>query len=188
MPTFVALLRGVNVGKANRVSMPKLKALLSEMGYTGVVTLLNSGNAIFDSPDGAPEKHAEAISVALRARLEVEVPVIVKSARELTDIVDQNPIAVETDAHPRLLVAFVQDAEVLLELTGLATLVGLPERFEIGAQAAYLFCARGIRECKAVAALQGKAGKTATTRNFATLLRLRTLAETCRAPQPARPC
>ena len=47
MPTFVALLRGVNVGKAKRVPMAELRALLSGLGYTGVATLLNSGNAVF---------------------------------------------------------------------------------------------------------------------------------------------
>jgi uncharacterized protein (DUF1697 family) len=178
MPTFVALLRGVNVGKANRVSMPEFSALLSGLGYTGVATLLNSGNATFDSPGGPPEKHAAAISLALRARLEIDVAVVVKSARELADIVDQNPIPIEADTHSRLLVAFVQDTEALPELAVLARLVEPPERFEIGAQAVYLFCARGIRECRAVAALQGGAGKTATTRNLATILKLRELAGT----------
>ena len=40
MPTFVALLRGVNVGKANRVPMAELRTLLSRLGYTHVATLL----------------------------------------------------------------------------------------------------------------------------------------------------
>ena len=47
MPTFVALLRGVNVGGAKRVPMAELRTLLSGLGYTGVATLLNSGNAVF---------------------------------------------------------------------------------------------------------------------------------------------
>ena len=45
MPTFVALLRGVNVGKAKRVPMAEFRALLLALGYTRVATLLNSGNA-----------------------------------------------------------------------------------------------------------------------------------------------
>jgi uncharacterized protein (DUF1697 family) len=45
MPRFVALLRGVNVGKAKRVPMAQLRAWLAELGYSGVATLLNSGNA-----------------------------------------------------------------------------------------------------------------------------------------------
>ena len=53
MPTFVALLRGVNVGKAKRVPVTELRALLSGLGYTGVTTLLNSGNAVFRAPCSA---------------------------------------------------------------------------------------------------------------------------------------
>jgi len=179
MPTFLALLRGVNVGRANRISMPQFQALLSGLGYTGVVTLLNSGNAIFDAPDGAPEKHAANIATALRTRMKVDVPVIVKSAGELANIVKENPIASESNAHPRLLVAFVQNVEALNDLAAIAPLVRPPERFEVGTHAAYLFCAVGIRESKSAAALQACAGKTVTTRNFATILKLRALTQAC---------
>ena len=49
MPYFAVLLRGVNVGKGNRVPMAELRNLLAELGYTNVRTFLNSGNAIFGS-------------------------------------------------------------------------------------------------------------------------------------------
>ena len=55
MPAFVALLRGVNVGKAKRVPMAELRDLLSSLGYTGVATLLNSGNAVFRALAGEHE-------------------------------------------------------------------------------------------------------------------------------------
>ena len=50
MTRFVALFRGINVGKAKRIAMADLRALLESMGYTNVRTLLNSGNAVFDNP------------------------------------------------------------------------------------------------------------------------------------------
>ncbi len=53
MPKFVALLRGINVGKAKRVSMENLRALLAGLGFTDVSTLLNSGNAVFQATGGA---------------------------------------------------------------------------------------------------------------------------------------
>ena len=49
MPRFVALLRGVNVGGNKRVPMAELRVALEALGYTNVRTLLNSGNAVFDS-------------------------------------------------------------------------------------------------------------------------------------------
>jgi uncharacterized protein (DUF1697 family) len=176
MPTFVALLRGVNVGGAKRVPMAELRALLSGLGYTSVATLLNSGNAVFRASTGTPVKHSTAIATAISSQLKVEVPVIVKSARELATIVSENPINAGTDQHSRFLVAFVQDAKAMSSLAVIESLVVPPEQFAAGKNAAYLFCAAGILESKAGAALLGKAGKSATSRNWATVLKLHALA------------
>jgi uncharacterized protein (DUF1697 family) len=62
-------------------------------------------------------------------------------------------------------------------LAGLEALVVSPEQFAIGSQAAYLLCANGILESKAGEALVGKAGKQATSRNWATVLKLQALAD-----------
>lgn len=176
MPTFVALLRGVNVGKAKRVPMVELRALLSELGYLNVATLLNSGNAVFRATKGTPVKHAAEISSAIASKLKVEVPIIVKSAKELSAIVSENTLAESTQDHSRLLVAFVQDPNVLSGLASIEPLVAPPEQFLVGSNAAYLHCAAGILESKAGEALLGKAGRAATTRNWATVLKLQALA------------
>ena len=176
MPTFVALLRGVNVGKAKRVPMADLRALLSGLGYTNVATLLNSGNAVFGSSKGTPAKLASDISAAIEKKLKVAVPVVVKSATELDSIVAENPIKAGADHHSRLLVAFVQEPKALAGLAAaIKTLVDPPERFAVGKNAAYLLCANGILESKAGVALLGGAGQAATTRNLATVLKLQAL-------------
>src|SRR5512140_2838168 len=149
MPTFVVLLRGVNVGKARRVPMAEFRALLSGLGYTDVVTLLNSGNAVFRAATGTPAQHAADIAAAIQGRLKIEVPVIVKSARELTAIVAGNPIKVEASEHSRFLVGLVQDTKALRTLTTLERRVVPPEQCAVGARAAYLLCARGILDSKA---------------------------------------
>jgi uncharacterized protein (DUF1697 family) len=111
VPAFVALLRGANVGKGKRVPMGELRALLCALGYTGVSTLLNSGNAVFRAPRGTPAKHSLDIAAAICTQLKVDVPVIVKSAGELAAIIAENPIKPGANEHPRLLVAFVQTAK-----------------------------------------------------------------------------
>ncbi len=176
MPKYVALLRGVNVGKGKRVPMAELRTLLAQLGYTGVVTLLNSGNAVFDAPRGAPAKLATTIAAAILDRLGVEVPVIVKSADEIDAIVSANKLKVKDEHHSRFLVAFVQDDKAAKSLAVLEPLVVPPEKLVIGKHAAYLYCANGILESKAGAALVGKAGKSATSRNWATVLKLHALA------------
>jgi uncharacterized protein (DUF1697 family) len=176
MRTFVALLRGINVGKGKRVPMAELRALLADLGYAGVVTLLNSGNAVFRASGGTPVQHAAAIAAAIAARLGVDVPVIVKSNVELAAIVEECPLAADESAHSRLLVAFVQDADALRTLAAIEPLVVAPERFALGRRAAYLYCPDGVLAGKAGEALLGKAGRAATTRNWATVLKLQAAA------------
>jgi uncharacterized protein (DUF1697 family) len=176
MPTYVALLRGVNVGKAKRVPMAELRDVLASLGCAEVATLLNSGNAVFKSRARSAAGCAAAIARALADRFGFDVPVIVKSAQDLSAIVAGNPLRFTAADHSRLLVAFVQDAGKLASLRRLDSLVVPPEQFALGSHGAYLLCASGLLESKAAAALLGKAGQAATTRNWATVLKLHALA------------
>jgi uncharacterized protein (DUF1697 family) len=172
MPVQVALLRGINVGKAKRIAMADLRALLEGLGHTGVATLLNSGNVVFKASKGAPKKLAADISAAIAAQLGIEVPVIVVPAKDFARIAKDNPFAKTAPDPSRLLIAFVPDANALSAVSAIAPLIVAPEQFHVGTHAAYLHCARGILESKAGEALVGKAGKAATTRNWATVQKL----------------
>lgn len=174
-PNFVVLLRGVNVGKGNRVPMAEFRALLEGLGFTEVKTLLNSGNAVFYSAGRSAAAHAKAISAALVEGLSVQVQVVVKSAADFQVIVAENTLAPADDQHSRFLVAFAQEQAAIDALAALRPLVQAPERFLIGKHAAYLDCARGILESEVGAALLGKAGRAVTTRNWATTLKLAVL-------------
>jgi len=177
MSTYVALLRGINVGKAKRIAMMDLRALLGDLGCTDVATLLNSGNVVFKASKSAPKKLATDISAAIATRIGIEVPVIVMSAKDLALIAKENPFANTADDPSGLLVAFVAEAGVLATMSAIAPHVAAPEQFHIGMHAAYLHCASGILESKAAEVLLGKAGKAATTRNWATVQKLQALVE-----------
>ncbi len=174
--TWVALLRGVNVGKAKRVPMADWRALLTGLGCTDVATLLNSGNAVFRAPAGDAAALAKRIEGAMAGHFGFEVPVVVLSTPVLSAAVADNPIVVDEAAHSRFLVVFAQDAAALQALGGVAALVVPPERLVVGRHAAYLHCANGVLQSKAGEALMGKAGKAVTTRNWATVLKLQALA------------
>ena len=176
MPRFVVLLRGVNVGKGNRVPMAEFKALLEGLAYTNVSTILNSGNAVFTSSGRSPTKHAAAIATTLQQKLGVSAPVIVKSAAELSAIIGASPITPPDADHSRYFVAFAAEEEALLALTPLQALAQAPQRFVVSSAAAFLHCPNGILESKVGEALLGKAGKGVTTRNWATVLKLHALA------------
>ncbi len=176
MTPFIALLRGINVGKAKRIPMAELRSLLTRLGYTSVATLLNSGNVVFHAAKGAPARHAAQIAIAISSELRVEVPVIVKSVAELATIVSENPLAEGALDHSRLLVTFVQNNKTLSALEAIGDVVVSPERFVVGKHAAYSYCPGGILESKVGGVLLGKAGISVTTRNWATVLKLYALA------------
>jgi uncharacterized protein (DUF1697 family) len=176
MTAFVALLRGVNVGKAKRVAMAEWRAQLEALGYTEVATLLNSGNAVFVAKGGTAAKHAAAIAAALERGFGFAVPVVVKSAAELAAIAAGNPYAQAPDPS-RLLVAFAPDATTLAALGALAPLSRPPDAFSVGAHAAYVHCVGGILESPVASAMLGRSGASVTTRNWATTLKLRALLE-----------
>src|SRR5262245_9982765 len=107
MPTFVALFRGINVGKAKRIAMADLRAVVEGLGCTDVRTLLNSGNVVFAAKkaDGL----AARIHKAVAAKLGVTARVTVVSADDLASVVRECPLTDVATDPSRLLVAFVAD-------------------------------------------------------------------------------
>lgn len=90
MDCYVALLRGINVGGKNPVRMNDLKECFLQAGFDGVSTYIQSGNVVFRS--GMEQGGImPAISSALKERLGIDVPVMVKSLTQMTAVVDQRP-------------------------------------------------------------------------------------------------
>ncbi len=167
----VALLRGINVGKAKRVSMEDLRGLLSGLGYGDVRTLLNSGNAVFEDPAGAKDG-AAVIEKALQKKLGIGCRVMVVSAADLAVIVRQNPLVQVADNPSRLHVAVPRARGDLAALRPLQDQPWGEERLAVGAAAAYLWCPRGVIESKLVKAVDRTLGDSVTMRNWATVLKL----------------
>lgn len=175
MSRFVALLRGINVGRAKRVPMAELRDLMLGLGYTDVRTLLNSGNVVFSAMSGSAATHATHISTAVASSLGVAPEVVTVSASDFFAVVAENPLhAVATDSS-RLLVAFTQDPAALAMLGELSALSWAPEQLAVGKRAAYLWCANGIMDSKLVPSVNRTLGKLVTTRNWATVEKIAVL-------------
>ena len=156
--------------------MADFKALLLELGCHSATTLLNSGNAVVTAPKLRSMALAAKVAESIVAKFGFEVSVVVKTAAELDYIVKANQLAPLEDDHSRFLVAFAQDKEDIAALHPLFSLVVHPEELLVQEQAAYLYCAKGILESRAAEALLGRLGKSVTTRNWATVLKLHALA------------
>jgi len=175
MARYVALFRGINVGKAKRIAMADLRKLLEGLGYREVSTLLNSGNALFSAPAAPAIKLAARIHAAVAKQLGVEARVIVKSARDVAGMVDGNELAAVCTDDSRLLVAMSDDAEALEGVRALARGDWGEDRIHLGKHAAYVWCASCILESEALDALMKGLGGAATTRNWATLRKIHAL-------------
>jgi len=172
MKRHVALLRGINVGKAKRIAMADLRALMEALGHANVRTLLNSGNAVFDARAGTPAAHAKKLRAAILERTGVDCEVVVKTADEIAATIDEHPLRRHADDDARLLVTFTQEPGTLAELKPLEAGDWAPEAFAVGRHAAWTWCANGIIESRVLKAVNKTLGERGTSRNWATLCKL----------------
>jgi uncharacterized protein (DUF1697 family) len=176
--TLIALIRGINVGHANRVSMADLRGLISDLGYSGARTLLNSGNAVFNASSGTrPGEAAASIEEALAARLNVRARVVCVDGPALARAVARNPLADHAEDPARLLVAFLShkaDRELLGEV---AAQDWTPEAIALGERVAYLWCPGGVAQSPLSRAVGQALRDGVTARNWSTVLKLQALVQ-----------
>jgi uncharacterized protein (DUF1697 family) len=183
----IALFRGINVGKAKRVSMADLRAIVEGLGYGDVRTLLNSGNVVF-SAGAVRGDHAERIERAMTTRLKLSARVTVLTAAELAAAVGKNPLQDVAGDPSRMLVAVLRDPADGARLRDLAKQDWKPNRLVLGRRVAYLWCATGILESKLMQAVGRALGDGVTMRNWTTMTKLLALAgEDVEPPRGRRP-
>jgi len=102
VPTWVALLRAVNLGAHNKVSMPKLREVLADAGFTAVKTYVNSGNVVLDSPARSPAKVGRQVHDVIVEHFGVDTPVMMRTGRQLAAVLDWNPFPGAAADHPHL--------------------------------------------------------------------------------------
>lgn len=175
MKRHIALLRGINVGKAKRVAMADLRALMQDLGFANVRTLLNSGNAVFDAKAGSADAHAKRLRAAILAHAGVDCEVIVKTAADLAAAIAEHPLRRHADDDARMLVMFAQSASALAELKPLEAGDWAPEAFAVGEHAAWLWCANGVIESRVAKAVGKVLKERGTGRNWATVEKLQAM-------------
>ncbi len=179
----VALLRGVNVGRAKRVAMADLRALVESLGYTGVRSLLNSGNVVFDAAV-PPIDAAQAIEEAMAQRLGVSARVFVFACHDVDQIIDDNPLLHLATDHARLF-AFLLAGESQRALAAdLCRQDWAPETVALGRHAVYVWCPQGLLDSAVAAALGKRLGDGATSRNWNTMTKLHGLCHDGSLPAP----
>jgi len=115
---YVALLRGINVGGKNKVSMERLREIAAALGFTNVKTYVNSGNLAFDTKKSDDKKLASKIHDAIEKELGLDITIMVRSEDEIADVVAKNPYIGHFDNHKDVHVLFL-DRELSKDETAL---------------------------------------------------------------------
>jgi uncharacterized protein (DUF1697 family) len=173
----IALLRGINVGRAKRIAMADLRSLVEKLGYRDVKTLLNSGNVVFTSDGGSAQESAKRIEAALVSQLGISSKITGLDAADLATVIDENPFLEAIESPSRFLISIVGNPADLNRVDGLLDRDWVTERVAVGSRAVYQFSPDGILEGKAVEAVARALGDTATARNWATLGKIAVVAE-----------
>jgi len=169
---LVALIRGINVGRAKRVQMAELRKIVAELGYGNVKTLLNSGNVVFTDGGAGPALAAAGIERGIEARFGVTARVTVVTARELEAVIEANPLVTIADNPSRLLVGFLADAESRALVEPLLNRDWSPEALALGPGAAYLWCPQGVLACGLCDEFSRLLRDSVTSRNWGTTLKI----------------
>jgi uncharacterized protein (DUF1697 family) len=180
LETRIALLRGINLGRARRVAMADLRAMLEDMGYAGVRTVRNSGNVVLKSKAAGGETPAEmetGIEAGLVEQLGVSSRAIVLTAAELAAVVRENPLLDVADNPSRLQVVFLADPADCTRLQPLLTRDWRPDALALGRRVAYLWCPKGMSQNALYGAVSDLLGDRVTTRTWSTVLKLHALVE-----------
>ena len=181
---YIALLRGINVGRAKRVAMADLRKLVDEMGYGEVRSVLNSGTLVFSAAGVTPRLAAAAIEEQLVLKLGVVARVIVLSRDELASVLAENTLLPLAADHSRLLVFMLADAAARAAVAPLCERDWGQEALAVGQRAAYVWCPGGMLDSVAATALGKQLGDNTTSRNWNTLCKLYAL---CSEPALAPP-
>ena len=177
MATYVALLRGINVGGNKMVAMAELRAALTKAGFSNVKTLLQSGNVILDAGASSPAKLESQLEAEIKKRFSLEVEVHVRSAAELAAVIKANPFVAEAKRDPsHLLVTFYKSPLDPAKVKAAQAGIEGPERLKADGRHLYMVFPEGIGRSKATVVVGKVLGPSGTARNWNTVQKLAALA------------
>ena len=186
MPAYAALLRAVNLGDTNKVAMPEVRSLFSELGHEDVATYVQSGNVVFRSGSRDTDAISTELERAIEKRLGVETAVILRTAAELRKVVDGNPYARAERDPKKLQVLFLDRRPSAQAKRALDPDRSPPDRFELRGRELYLHRPAGSARSKlTIAYFERCLGAHGTVRNWRTVMKLAELtAALSRAGRP----
>ena len=174
MTSWVALLRGVNIGPHNRVGMADLRALADELGLGPARTYIASGNLLFSAPKAGRAALADKLERAIAERFGVASPVVLRTGAELRAVVAAHPFGRDT-SHTYVTFLAAKPRAAAVETIDPAEIA--PDRFVVRGADGYLSYPNRVTGARLTGALLERAlGVPGTARNWRTVTKLAELA------------
>jgi uncharacterized protein (DUF1697 family) len=165
VPTYVALLRGINLGAKRRLAMADLRELLEDLGYDDVRTHLHSGNVVVRASGtaAAVKKEVEAV---LATHCGFDVDVIVRTRAQLDKVVAHDPFAGKATDRSRYLVVFLEKAPPAPWPRDIDAADYEPDEVAVHGKEIYLWLPKGVHDSQLAREATGKDVGAATARNW----------------------
>lgn len=169
MRTYIALLRGINVGGKNKIPMSELVKSLEGLGFQHIRTYIQSGNVVFQS--AAPQKTeiAGQIIQAIQKSHGFAPSTLVVSLAEFKKAIDNNPFGEAVSEPKSLHLYFLETEPPTPDLETLEEIKQARERFQLTGKIFYLHAPDGIGRSKLATRVEKALGVAATARNWRTV-------------------
>lgn len=171
----IAILRGINVGGKRKIIMKDLKILFLDMGFRNVETYIQSGNVFFDSDENLSDiEISEKIEYTISNKYDFEVPVIVRSEKDIEEVIQINPFYEVGNVNVNQLhLTFLKDTPTSENCAITESYNFKPDRFKIMGNHVFVYCEGKYHQTKLNNNFfENKLKTAATTRNWKTVLKL----------------
>lgn len=173
----VVLLRAINLGARNKVSMPVLREVLAAAGFTGVRTHVASGNVVVDRGGRTPEEVAEEVRALVAEHFGVDTPCLSRARAEVDATVAADPLGAYegvADTPSRHSVLFCAAPPDPAAVAAVDPAECLPERFAVVGRDVHLWYPAGTQQSR-LANVVGRFASGGTARNWRTVLAVQRL-------------
>ena len=145
---YVALLRGINLGSKNKLPMKELAEFFAEAGCGNVVTYVQSGNIVFSATTRLAAQLPELIITEIGNHFGHRPPIILRTAKQLADVISNNPFLQVGASEETLHVLFLADSPGAREIANLDPNRSPPDTFTVSGQEIYLRLPNGVAKSK----------------------------------------
>ncbi len=178
MQIWIVLLRGVNVGSGNnKIIMKDFKLMLEDLGYEGVKTYIQSGNAVFKTAETSADKISEAVGAAIEDKFGFLPSIMAITKENFAQTLINNPYSEIVDDPKSLMISFLNQEPTSANFEKMDALQTDTERYSLKGTCFYFHAPDGFGRSKLAVKTEKLLGVAATSRNLRSVQKIMELAE-----------